>query len=157
MYVGLHEPGWLYVRARNPSPRGLATLNPQSTCHRPRPGPKLACGFRAVSPRATEPRARGKTRGRKRKKCRWAKKTHLYLYICTWSKKRLFFALFACENPTRYNTSNQPESTMIYLLRITSYYLFFKVSELLACVCCACRSLSYPVRWHDIVCLEGEN
>ena len=69
------------LRARNPSPRGLATLNPQSTCHGPRPAPKLACGVRAGSMRATEPRARGKTRGRKGKKCQRVKKTHLY--ICT--------------------------------------------------------------------------
>ena len=72
---------WMALRVRNPSPGGIATLNPQSTCHGPRPGPKLACGVRAGSLRATEPRARGKTRGRKRKKCRTAKKTHLY--ICT--------------------------------------------------------------------------
>ena len=69
---------WMALRARNPSPRGRATLNPQSTCHRPRPGPKLACGVRAGSLRAAESRVRGKTRGRKRKKCRRAKKTRLY-------------------------------------------------------------------------------
>ena len=72
---------WMALRAQNPSPSGLATSNPQSTCHGPLHGPKLACGVRAGSLRATEPRARGKTRGRKRKKCRTAKKTHLY--ICT--------------------------------------------------------------------------
>ena len=64
---------------RNASPRGLATLNPQSTCHGPRPGPKLARGVRAGSLRATVPRAREKTRGRKRKKCRSAK----YIYMTT--------------------------------------------------------------------------
>ena len=69
------------LRARNPSPSGLATLNPQSMYHGPQPGPKLACGVRAGSLRATEPWARGKIRGRKKKKCRWAKKTHLYIYI----------------------------------------------------------------------------
>ena len=55
------------LRARNPSPWGLATLTPQSTCHGPRPRPKLARGVRAGSLRATEPRAREKSRGRKRK------------------------------------------------------------------------------------------
>ena len=44
LYVGLHWSGWLYVR-RMP-PRGylqfFATLSPQSTCHRSRPGPTLA-------------------------------------------------------------------------------------------------------------------
>ena len=73
---------WIALRARNPSPSGRATLKPQSTCHGPRPGTKLANGVRAGSLcAATEPRARGKTRGRKRKKCRRMKKTHLY--ICT--------------------------------------------------------------------------
>ena len=43
-HVGMHAPGWLYVLEM--PPRGylpvLATLNPQSTCHGPRPGPTLA-------------------------------------------------------------------------------------------------------------------
>ena len=56
------------LRARNASPSGRATFNPQSTCHGARPGPKLAHGVRAGSLYTTEPRARGKTRGRKRKK-----------------------------------------------------------------------------------------
>ena len=68
-------------RARNPFPGELVPLNPQSACHGPRPGPKRACGVRAGSLRATEPSAREKTHGRKRKKCRSAKKTHLYTVI----------------------------------------------------------------------------
>ena len=72
---------WMALRARNASPGGRATLNPQSTCHGPRPGPKLAYWVRAGSLCATEPRARGKTRGRKRKKCRRVKKTHLYVCL----------------------------------------------------------------------------
>ena len=64
---------WTVLRARNPSPRGLATLTPQSTCHGPRSGPKLARGVRAGSLSATETRVREKNRGRKRKKCRSAK------------------------------------------------------------------------------------
>ena len=71
---------WMALRARNPSPSGLATLNSQNTCHGPRSGSKLACGVRAGSLRATEPRTRGKTRGRKRKKCRRAKK-HIYILV----------------------------------------------------------------------------
>ena len=55
-------------RARNPSPRALATLTPQSTCREPRPGAKLARGVRAGSLRAPEPRAREKIRDRKEKK-----------------------------------------------------------------------------------------
>ena len=43
-HVGLHVHGWLYVLGM--LPRGylpvFATLNPQSTCHVPRPGPTLA-------------------------------------------------------------------------------------------------------------------
>ena len=42
-------------------------------------GPNLRRGVRAGSLRATEPRAREKTRGRKRKKIRSTKKTHLYI------------------------------------------------------------------------------
>ena len=72
---------WVALRAGNPSPSGLATLNRQSTCHGPRPGAKLAHGVRTGSLRATEPRARGKTGGRKIKKCRKVKKTYLYIYI----------------------------------------------------------------------------
>ena len=33
---------WMALRARNSSPKILATLNPQSTCHGPQPGPKHA-------------------------------------------------------------------------------------------------------------------
>ena len=57
---------WMALRVRNPSLRGLATLNLQSTCHGPRPGPKLAHGVLVGSLRATKPRARGKIRGRKK-------------------------------------------------------------------------------------------
>ena len=71
---------WMALRARNSSPSGLATLNPHSTCHGPWPGPKLAEGVWAGSVRTTEPRARGTTSGRKRKKCRRAKNPHIYIY-----------------------------------------------------------------------------
>ena len=67
------------LRARNASPSRRSTLNPQSTCHGPRPGPKLAYWVRAGSLCATEPIARGKTRGQKRKECRRVKKTRLYI------------------------------------------------------------------------------
>ena len=39
LVCGFAEP-WMALRARNPSPSGRATLNPQSKCHGPRPGPK---------------------------------------------------------------------------------------------------------------------
>ena len=80
---------WMALRAQNPSPSGLITLNPQSTCYGPRPGPKLVCGVRAGSLRAMEPRARGKTPGRKRKNAEGPKE-HIYIYVqgspsgCVW-------------------------------------------------------------------------
>ena len=46
---------WMALRARYPSPRGLAILNPLSTCLGPRPGPQLARGVRVGSLRSTEP------------------------------------------------------------------------------------------------------
>ena len=65
---------WMALRARNPSPKGTCHLEPPE--HVPpaghRPGPTLAPSVRGGSLRATEPRAREKTRGRKRKKCRYA-------------------------------------------------------------------------------------
>ena len=79
-YVRGFACAWMAPRARNLSSSGLATFNPQSTVHGPRPGPKLACGVRASSLRATKPRSRGKTRGPKRKKCRRAEK-HMYIYV----------------------------------------------------------------------------
>ena len=76
---------WMALRARNAPPSGHATFNRPSTCHGPRPGPKLAHGVRAGSLCAIEPRARGKTRGRKRKKCRRVK-THLYIHVYIYTR-----------------------------------------------------------------------
>ena len=72
--------GLVAVRCLDASQSERATFNPQSTCHGPRPEPKLAYGVRAGSLCATGPRTRGKTRGRKRKKYRRVKK-HIYIYI----------------------------------------------------------------------------
>ena len=69
------------LRARNHSPRGLATLNPQGTCHGPRSGPKLTPWDPGGLPACHGAESTRKTRGRKRKKCRSAKKTHLYVVI----------------------------------------------------------------------------
>ena len=56
LHVGLHGPGWLY--ALGIPPRGyfpdFAALNPQSTRHGARPGPKLAPWIEACSCPATE-------------------------------------------------------------------------------------------------------
>ena len=77
------------LRARNASPWLLATLNTQSTCHGPRPGPTLAPWCSGGLLRAPKPRAREKTRGRNRKKmpmCRKNAFTHsnvLSQYCCT--------------------------------------------------------------------------
>ena len=76
---------WMALRSRNASLSWRSSLNPESTCHGPRPGPTLAYWVRAGSLRTTEPRARGKTRGRKRKKCRRVKTTHLYTFIYTYT------------------------------------------------------------------------
>ena len=93
---------WMALRARNHSPRGLATLDPQSTCHGPRPEPKLARGARAGSLRATEPRARETTCGRKSKKCRRAKKnTFIHSNICFFSIPCIIFALLFSLFPSR--------------------------------------------------------
>ena len=73
---------WMALRARNASPSGRATFNPQSTCHEPRPGPKLAYWVRTGYLCATEPRSRDKARARRRKKCRRVKKnTFIYVYV----------------------------------------------------------------------------
>ena len=75
-YVGLHGPGWLYVLGitprgdlplRAPTARATGLGQDLNLCH----------GVRTGSLRATEPRAREKTRGRKRIKFRCAKK-HIY-------------------------------------------------------------------------------
>ena len=70
---------WKALRARNAPPSGRASFNPHNTCDGPRPGPELAYGVRSDSLGATDLRARGKTRDRKRKKCRRVKK-HIYIY-----------------------------------------------------------------------------
>ena len=80
---------WVYMHLDGSTcsesfPERTCHLNPQSTCHGSRPGTTLVCGVRAGSLVATERRARGKTCSRKRKKCRRAKKSHLYYTgICT--------------------------------------------------------------------------
>ena len=74
LYVGLQGPGWPYVLGM--PPRGdLRLWTPRARATDIGQGPHLRRGVPAGSLRATEPRARGKTRGRKRKKCRCAKKS----------------------------------------------------------------------------------
>ena len=74
--VGLRGPGWLYVLGM--PPRGylrLKTPRPRATDLGQ--GPHLRRGVRAGSLCALEPRAREKTRGRKRKNAQVPKK-HIY-------------------------------------------------------------------------------
>ena len=78
--MGLHGPGWLYVLGI--TPRGdLPLWTPRARATDLGQGPNLRHGDRAGSLRATDPRAREKTRGQKMKKCRCAKKTRLYIVI----------------------------------------------------------------------------
>ena len=77
LYVGLHGPGWLYMLGM--PPRGdLRLWTPRARATDLGQGPNLRRGVRAGSLRATEPRAREKTRGRKSKKMPMCKKKHIY-------------------------------------------------------------------------------
>ena len=86
LYVGLQSPGWLYVLGI--PPRADVRLWTPSRCHGPRPGPKRTCGIWAGSLRATEPRARGETRGRERKNAQGPKKP-IYTYVQGFHSGRL--------------------------------------------------------------------
>ena len=73
---------WLLLAGKRP--RGylqvFVTLNPQSTCHGPRPGPTLCAVLYARAPCMSRSREHEKRpRGRKTKKCRHAK-NHIYIY-----------------------------------------------------------------------------
>ena len=72
---------WMALRARNSSTWLLASSNPRARATHLGQGPHLRRGNRTGSLRAPEPRAPENTRGRKRKKCRCAKKTCLYIVI----------------------------------------------------------------------------
>ena len=80
LYVGLQGPGWLNVLVM--PPRGeLLFWTPRARATGVGQGPHLRRGVPAGSLRAMEPIARETTRGRKRKKCRCAKKTHWHIVI----------------------------------------------------------------------------
>ena len=83
MHVGLHGPGWLYV-LRIPPRRDLPLQTHRACSMDFGQGPNLRTGSGrgpACSLPATEPRARGKTHGRKRTKFRSAKNMHLCIVI----------------------------------------------------------------------------
>ena len=72
---------WMALRARNASPSGRATYNPQSTCHGPRPGPKLAYGVRTGSLCANGAESTRIDPRPGEKKVPNGEKTHLYIYV----------------------------------------------------------------------------
>ena len=116
-YVRGFACAWMAPRARNLSSSGLATFNPQSTVHGPRPGPKLACGVRASSLRATKPRSRGKTRGPKRKKCRRAEK-HMYIYMYTYQLYHVYLVrAYFCPKGHLLCTWQCVENNNVYMIR----------------------------------------
>ena len=75
---------WMALRARNTSPSGHATLNPRVRATELGQGRDLRASLRA-----TEPRARGKTHVRQRKKCRWAKKNYRYMFKCLYITRHI--------------------------------------------------------------------
>ena len=74
---------WTALHGRNASPSGCASFTPQNTCHGPRPLLKLPYWVRTGSACSTEPRARGKTRGR-RKMPIGEKNTFVYIWLCIY-------------------------------------------------------------------------
>ena len=67
--------------------------------------------------------------------------------ICTWSEKTtLYFCIISLQKSYQVQVFNPNLRRLLYSVRITSY---FSLSKHLSC-CCSCRSLSYPVLWHDI-------
>ena len=82
LHVGSQWPGWPYVLGM--PPRGdLRLWTPRTRATDVGQGSQFRRGVPAGSLRATEPRARAKIRGRKREKCRCAKKTHLHILVVT--------------------------------------------------------------------------
>ena len=111
LLLGLHAPGWLYVLGIPPR-RNLPLWTPRARARGPRPGPKLARGVRAGSLRATEPRAREETRGRKRKKM---PKCLKHTFIHTWYSSNIicfnisfhfFYSLWRKTKQTKNNTQD---------------------------------------------------
>ena len=69
------------LRARNAPPWLLATLNPKSTCHRPRPGPTLAPWISGGLPACPRVERTRKDPRPEEKTLPMCKKTHLYIRI----------------------------------------------------------------------------
>ena len=123
LYVGLQGPGWPYVLGM--PPRGdLRLWTPRARAADVGQGPHLRPGVPAGSLRATEPRAREKARGRKRKKCRWAKKTHLYIVISVIQRVQVYisngkYTWYFTYQVLVYTYTRIPG---ILLLNITTYF-----------------------------------
>ena len=109
-HVGLHAPGWLYVFGM--PPRGylpvFATLNPQSTCHGPRPGLILAPWYTDGLPACPGAESARKDPRPEEKKCRYAKKAHLYMVILV----RTFEYLIQVVHLRQGNKSESSTSTV---------------------------------------------
>ena len=73
----------MVLRARNASAWLLATLNAQSTCHGPRPGPTLAPWCSGGLPACPGAESTRKDPRPEEKKVPMGKKTHLYVVIYT--------------------------------------------------------------------------
>ena len=99
---------WMALRARNPSPSGLATLNPQSTCHGPRPGLILAPWYTDGLPACPGAESARKDPRPEEKKCRYAKKAHLYMVILV----RTFEYLIQVVHLRQGNKSESSTSTV---------------------------------------------
>ena len=80
-HVGLHASGWLCVLGMPPCGYlpVFATVNPQSTCHGPRPGPTLAPSCTGGLPACPGAESTRKDPRRQEKKKSMCKKTHLYI------------------------------------------------------------------------------
>ena len=83
LYVGLHGPGWLYVLGM--PPRGylpfFATVNHQSVCHGPRPGPIPAPWYSGGSPACPGANSTRKDPRPDEQKMSMLKFKHAYTYV----------------------------------------------------------------------------
>ena len=132
------------LRVRNPSPRGLPTLNPQSTCREPRPGPKLMRGVRAGSLRATEPRAREKPAAGREKNADGPKK-HIYTYTSCSNIQGT--PSRSCEHDRtsiKYYTSKYPGTAPACMIRVATVITVPLCNNGMYHVTCTCGCPTTP-------------
>ena len=123
-YRGFDVPGWLYFGGKRSSDYlpDRTALNAQSTRHGARPGPKHAPSVYAPPLRAPQPRAREKTRGRRRKAGR-------RVNVCT--KVLIYLALWTEMYPTLVN--KHQHLTFLTLPSILSRYILHALLVLIEC------------------------